>query len=483
PIPMNRFLYFCFFMLLFMSSKAQFTLIVDQVPTNTPGSDPIHVAGNFQNWNPGSAAHQLQFDSTQQYYIQTFPAGLGSIEFKFTRGSWSKVESAANGGYRPNRTHQVVEGDSLRLQILGWEDLDGGGGSPSTPSTAADNVTILSASFFMPQFNRNRRVWIYLPPDYETSGIDYPVLYMHDGQNVFDAATSFAGEWEVDETLNELHALGDPGIIVVAVDNGSGNRTQEYTPWPNSQYGGGEGKKYAEFLVQTLKPHIDSTYRTLPDREHTGIMGSSFGGLISTFAGIEYQSTFSKIGTFSPSYWFNSQSYTHVATTGRQEPMRIYQLAGGLEGSGSVVANMYRMQDTLEAAGFPASEIKSVDIANGQHSEWFWAQEFEAAYLWLFRSQTTQVDQAQPMLSSLQIVPNPVNEELILKFDLSQSRKVKIDILDISGRLQQTLWEGNLPAGSQQKQFTLSGGRLSSGIYICRISTTKDTRTAAFILK
>ncbi|MEL6733079.1 MAG: alpha/beta hydrolase-fold protein [Bacteroidota bacterium] len=462
-----------------LSTQAQLTLIVDALPANTPTTDPIHIAGNFQNWNPGDTNYELSYDSLQQHHRITLPQGVTSIVYKFTRGSWSTVESDANGGFRPDRTYTGNDGDTIRLQILGWEDLNGGGGSGST---AADNVTVMSASFFMPQLNRNRKVWVYLPPDYDTSGADYPVLYMHDGQNIFDASTSFAGEWEVDETLNALHALGDPGIIVVAVDNGGVHRTAEYTPWPNSQYGGGDGAKYAEFLVQTLKPHIDSTYRTLPDREHTGIMGSSLGGLISTYAGIEYQDVFGKVGIFSPSYWFNSQSYTHVATTGRQQPMKMYQLGGGLE-SGNVVGNIYRMQDTMLAAGFGPLEIKSVDVPNGQHSEWFWAQEFEAAYIWLFRTQTTGIEEGVRTLTQAQIAPNPLSGQLNLSFSLRKRTPLKIEILDMQGRIQMVLWDDAMKAGGHQPTFDLSKGGLAEGMYICRISTPRDTHTVSFILR
>ena len=94
------------------------------------------------------------------------------------------------------------------------------------------------------------------------------MLYLQDGQNVFDAATSFAGEWGVDETLDSLHAAGDRGAIVVAVDNGGGRRTDEYLPWPSAVagLGGGEGARYAYFLVRTLKPYVDAHYRTRPGR-------------------------------------------------------------------------------------------------------------------------------------------------------------------------------------------------------------------------
>ncbi len=186
------------------TTTAQFTIIIDDWPNNTPGNDPIHIAGDFQGWDAGSAAHILTKDTFLNIHYITLQAGTGDISFKFTRGTWGKVEADGSGDFIPNRFYAPSVGDTIYLQILGWEDLNGNGGGVST---ATDNVSIITDSFYMSEFDRYRRVLIYLPPDYASSGIDYPVLYMHDGQNVFDASTSFVGEWEVDETLNSLHAV------------------------------------------------------------------------------------------------------------------------------------------------------------------------------------------------------------------------------------------------------------------------------------
>ncbi|MEZ4827932.1 MAG: alpha/beta hydrolase-fold protein [Bacteroidia bacterium] len=322
-------------------SYAQVTIIVNSIPANTPTGDIIYIAGSFNGWDPGNSAWKLARDTVSNTLNIVLPAGTGSVSYKFTRGSWAKVEGNASGGFIPDRTFTYGNGDTLLLQILGWEDLSGGGGGQTS---AAANVSVID-SVFMPQLNRFRRVWVYVPPDYALSSQTYPVLYSHDGQNVFDSYTSFSGEWKVDETLNELYAEGDSGIIVVAVDNGGGQRLNEYSPWVNPSYGGGQGDEYADFLIQTLKPMIDSLYRTRPGREYTGIMGSSMGGLISTYGGIEFQQTFSKIGAFSPAYWFaGASAFQHVATTGKQAPMRIYQLIERRSGA-SYVADMYRMED------------------------------------------------------------------------------------------------------------------------------------------
>ena len=178
--------------------------------------------------------------------------------------------------------------------------------------TASPQAQVLDTAFFMPQLGRHRRVWLYLPTDYARQPRRrYPVLYLHDGQNVFDAATAYAGEWGVDETLNRLRASGqDPtGCIVVAVDNGGRYRGDEYIPWANPRLKiGGQGAAYVDFLTFTLKPYIDQHYRTRPDAAHTGIAGSSLGGLISVYAALRYPAVFGCVGAFSPAFWVCNDS-------------------------------------------------------------------------------------------------------------------------------------------------------------------------------
>lgn len=230
---------------------------------------------------------------------------------------------------------------------------------------------------------------IYLPPDYASSRKRYPVLYMHDGQNVFDSATSYAGEWGVDEALDSLHAAGDRGAIVVAVDNGQHQRMDEYSPWKHPQAGGGDGDGYMDFLARTLKPYVDRTYRTRPEPEHTGILGSSMGGLISLYAGLKHPGVFGRVGVFSPSLWFSESAFTLARAAPRRPGQRWYFASGGSEGPdqdpGIVVREQQRMVDSLSAAGFrPGTQVRTVAPADGKHSEWFWRREFPAAYRWLF---------------------------------------------------------------------------------------------------
>ncbi|HMJ58815.1 MAG TPA: alpha-amylase family glycosyl hydrolase, partial [Gemmatimonadales bacterium] len=252
------------------------------------------------------------------------------------------------------------------------------------PASATASVSIVNDSFAIPQLGRTRRVWIYLPPGYAISARRYPVLYMHDGQNVFDARTSFAGEWGVDETLDSLNALGVDNAIVVAVDHGGQRRFDEYSPWVNQKYGGGQGDAYVDFLAQTLKPYVDRHYRTLPDRLHTGVAGSSMGGLISLYAALKYPDVFGRVGVFSPAFWVAPEIYALARRAHPRPGTRIYIVTGGQEGDTPEVyaQDHQRMVDTLEAAGFTVQAALRPD---GKHAEWFWRREFPAAYEWLFQ--------------------------------------------------------------------------------------------------
>lgn len=450
------FLTFLSIIMTFNMIQAQVTFTVVSLPANTPPEDNLYIAGDFNGWNPGAEAQKLQKNEEDQWFITLPAANEGSsIQFKFTRGSWDKVEKGASGEEIPNRTFTYGNGQTVEVTIYNW--ADGGGGSSST---AAANVSIVDENFLIPQLNRTRRVWIYLPPDYENSQKDYPVLYMHDGQNLFDNQTSFVGEWEVDETLNAMADEGFNVPIVVGVDNGGDDRIGEYTPWSNPQYGGGDGDKYAQFIVETLKPFIDANYRTLPGRENTGVMGSSLGGLISHYIALKYQETFSKAGLFSPSYWFSDNVWGFTLDQGKQQPVRFYQMCGTNEGAG-VVENMMRMSDTLKKAGFTDEEIKNKSVVGGQHNEALWKSEFREAIEWLFGSGPASTGSLSPK-GKLELFPNPTGEE----FRIINGENLKFDsltIMDISGK--------EIKSFKRNASGTYNISELVPGIYLVRVNT------------
>jgi len=373
-----------YFILLFpMVAFAQVTLNVTSIPSNTPANPVIYLAGSINSWNAGDANYILQLDGLGNFTI-VIPEGTGTVNYKFTRGSWPTVEGNANGGFLPDRSFTFTGApQTINLTIQSWEDVGG------TTSTAAANVQIMNGSFFIPQLNRNRRIWLYLPPDYTTSQKRYPVLYMQDGQNLFDAATSFSGEWQVDETLNTLFANGDYGAIVVGIDNGGGERLNEYSPWNNPQYGGGQGDEYMAFMAETLKPYIDANYRTRPEANMNALIGSSMGALISTYGVCEYPEAFKKAGSVSPAYWFSSADLNNYISTevSGLENHRIYFVAGQNESSG-MVSDLNAVRNNLQLKGLSATNTFTKIDAFGTHSESYWRTQFGALYQWLFANET-----------------------------------------------------------------------------------------------
>lgn len=377
------------------------TITLTSIPSNTPVSDQIYICGSFNNWAVGSANSimQVQTNGTRKIVLTNVS---GTIEFKFNRGNWDTPEGTAQGGFVPNRTYNTASGSSLNLTIAGWEDLPAGG-----TSTANGNVQILSTNFFIPELNRNRKIWLYLPSDYSSAiSKEYPVIYMHDAQNLFDQNTSFSGEWQVDETLADLQSAGDYGVIVVGIDNGGADRINEYSPWVNSQYGGGQGDEYIDFIKNTLKPYIDANYRTKTDAANTALFGSSMGGLISLYGVATYPSTFGKAGIFSPSIWFartdvmnyiNGKNFTST-------PLRLYFLGGTTE-STTLVSDMQAARNAFISKGVVAQEAKLLTHTDGAHSEWYWKREFGAAYTFLFPVSTIGVSEL--IEDNVRIYPNP----------------------------------------------------------------------------
>ncbi|MBG8554902.1 alpha/beta hydrolase-fold protein [Hymenobacter guriensis] len=461
--------------LLTLAAYAQTTIRLTSVPATTPTDATLYIAGSFNDWDPGSAAYSLAKNTDGTYQI-TLPASItGKLEFKFTRGSWDKVETSAQQADVSNRTYTATGAPAtVELQVANWKDL--GGGSGGCASTALQpNVQVVNASFSIPQLGgRTRRIWIYLPVDYATSARRYPVLYMHDGQNVFDKCTSFSGEWGVDEALRQLQQSGqDPtGTIVVAVDNGGNSRLNEYSPWPNAEYkSGGEGDKYVDFLVETLKPYIDQQYRTLTGREYTGIAGSSMGGLISVYAALKYQNVFSKVGVFSPAFWFARQPlFDYVKTAGHQQPIKFYFLAGAKE-SETMVPLMAEMRDALQQQGFAAADMSYHVLEDGQHAEWFWQREFPAAFQWLYAGTPTAGKPQRPALA-FSAYPSPAREQLTVQLPAPE-KDAKVEILDTTGRL---VLKGKVRNGA-----TLDVSRLAKGRYLLRVQAGKASGTQSFI--
>jgi predicted alpha/beta superfamily hydrolase len=204
---------------------------------------------------------------------------------------------------------------------------------------------------------------------------------MHDGQNVFDDATSAYGEWGVDEALDTLGPKRKE-IIVVGIDNGDNKRLNEYSPYDMEKYGKGEGDQYVDFLVQTLKPYIDKHYRTRRNKTNTFTAGSSMGGLISFYAILKYPKVFGGAGVFSPAFWIAPQLKSIHPKQAKKVKGKIYFYAGGQE-SETMVTDMLNVFDQMRQLS--KAKIKTVIRAEGKHNEPAWRQEFPLFYHWIIQ--------------------------------------------------------------------------------------------------
>ncbi len=254
------------------------------------------------------------------------------------------------------------------------------------PSTASKNVDIISEKFEIPQLNTNRRIWIYLPPDYTTTSKKWSVFYLHDGQNLFDDKTSYSGEWQIDEALNNIFNQTNKSAIIVGIDNGGEQRIAELSAFKNEKYGGGDGEKYVQFITQTLKPYIDNHYRTKTSKKHTIIGGSSLGGLISVYAAVKSPEIFGKILAFSPAFWFNSKEMNAFIQTSknRLKHQKYYFVQGKFEDEGMDKETL-KVIENLKSKGVKPKNIFFRIDEDGKHNEKYWRREFPAAFLWLIK--------------------------------------------------------------------------------------------------
>jgi predicted alpha/beta superfamily hydrolase len=238
-----------------------------------------------------------------------------------------------------------------------------------------------------PQLANRRSLYVYLPPSYTQGDKRYPVIYMHDGQNLFDHTISYAGEWQVDETMEELSREGLEAIVV-GIPNKGKRRLAEYGPFRDERLrAGGSGDAYLAFIVETVKPLIDSDFRTLPERRHTGIIGSSMGGLISLYGFFRHPQVFGLAGVMSPSLWFAQGAIFPFVEAAPFAPGRVHLDIGTYEGPdmrdqlvlphtyvGRYILSLRQMRDLLIQKGYRAEQDISYEEApEAVHNEAAWA--------------------------------------------------------------------------------------------------------------
>ncbi len=364
-------------LLLAVAVEAQYSVRLVVTDVATKKYDDIYVAGNFNNWNPKDENYKLKPLGGTRKGVVIKNIAAGNYAFKFTRGSFDKVECMADGRDITDRVIDVSADVSIDFVVAGWKD-----DYPQRPKrySASPQVKIIDTAFNLLQLNRKRRIWVYLPKSYASSSKTYPVLYMHDGQNLFNEQTAFGEEWGVDECLDTLQQKTGKECIVVGIDNGGDKRMNEYNPFDNEKFGKGEGKEYVEFLVNTLKPFIDNKYRTKKGPDYTFTAGSSMGGLISLYAVMQYPQVFGGAGIFSPSLWIAPQLYVDAEKFSTTDTHKFYFYAGGNE-SATMVSDMQKMADILSKK--TNYEMRRIVNPLGQHQEKYWREEFAGFYKWL----------------------------------------------------------------------------------------------------
>lgn len=356
-------------------------------PGDTDPDAKLYLAGSLAelgSWKADGLMLRHQDDGIWRTTLRV--TKNAKLEYKITGGSWETVEKDQQGNEIDNRKLDCDADKQEKVIVLKFNTAPTT--QPATPIKRASSKTgdiREIAAFGSKILNNERTIWVWCPPGYESATERYPVLYMHDGQNVFDDATSFAGEWRADETAGELIAGGKiQPIIIVAVANHGVDRNAEYTPTRDAtESTGGNAKPYGRFLVEELKPYIDSHFRTKTDRANTGVCGSSLGGLVSLYLCDQYPETFGLCAAMSPSLWWDKRSLMTQITQSPKSlaSCRVWLDMGTAEGSGVEphvnVINVQELSASLEKAGMKLNGNLQLTIDQGKaHNEAAWAGRF-----------------------------------------------------------------------------------------------------------
>lgn len=345
--------------------------------TDEDDSRPVYISGNFNDWRTQDKEFVMEKVGTALYHFKfTHDFVLPeNILYKFTKGDWSAVEIDADGERTENRfttKHTGIQNEHVFRWRRNW--------LPFKPNFLPQ-IQLISDEFEIPQLNTTRKVWALLPHDYDYSSESYPVMYLQDAQNLFNENAEY-GNWEIDKKLAVMSEYKVGKIIVIAVEHAEADRVKEYNVG-KTILGKGQGKKYIKFLVETLKPYVDSNFRTKKEREFTGIGGSSMGGLVSIFSGIRYPDVFGKLMIFSPSLWVTPK--IKFKNYENSEATKIYLYAGGDE-SETMIEHVETFKNSMLESEFVDDKMKINLSINklGKHNETYWSDEFPKAIEWLF---------------------------------------------------------------------------------------------------
>jgi predicted alpha/beta superfamily hydrolase len=240
-----------------------------------------------------------------------------------------------------------------------------------------------------------RDIIVYLPPGYDDQPFArFPVLYLHDGQNLFDRATAFAGvDWNVHGAADHLIGIGSvQPLIIVGIYNTGKSRIHEYTPTKAPKLGGGRADRYAKFLLQEIMPFIQTQYRIASEPASTGIGGSSLGGLVSLYIGLKLPQVFGKIAALSPSVWWNQRVILQFAATATVHPRPSIWLDIGTKEGPRIVPDVEQLRDVLLKKGWRLGEDLHYErVEGGEHNEAAWSQRIGRVLQFLYPAANTKV--------------------------------------------------------------------------------------------
>ncbi|MFA5833564.1 MAG: alpha/beta hydrolase-fold protein [Bacteroidota bacterium] len=355
------------FVHLAISQKMNVTVVVELQKGARDSTQTVYIVGNRSEigfWNPAAVALNKISDSI--WNIKTSIDSGTVLQFKITAGSWDTEAIFDSGRVPPNTLIDVTKDTIVILRPLFWKRYL----LPKKPEQTIRGKVEYHRQLSGDGLNHKRDVIVWLPPSYEKNPKkNYPVLYMHDGQNIFDPSTAFTGyDWRVDEVADSLIKLKKiEEIIIVGIYN-SPDRLPEYSDTPL-------GTAYMNFVINVVKPMIDSTYRTKPGKEHTGIIGSSLGGLSSLLFVWKRQDVFGMAGCVSSAFWYDDEKTLKEikAYSGHKKNVKVYLDCGGREKE--LVGGYKRMVEILKSKGFKkGKDLEYTLDAKGTHNEYYWSK-------------------------------------------------------------------------------------------------------------
>ncbi|MEZ7893442.1 MAG: alpha/beta hydrolase-fold protein [Candidatus Wallbacteria bacterium] len=370
-------------------------IITARVPDTTPADARVFITGNepfLGEWKADIA--EMKRVNKNTYEFRYFVPETKKLEFKFTRGDFSNVEKSNDGFEVTNRTILVnpEQVNKIMCDISCWADL-----LPLEAQEAMNKLDIkgkyeLIKDFKSKHLKYKRHVIVLLPENYDknNSAKRYPVLYMHDGNNLFEPRLSFAGtDWGIDEAVDRLTKEGRMHeIIVVGIFN-TAARMDEYTPWYDKAHKfGGKGNNYEKFMIEELKPYIDKHYKTLPDAQNTSIGGSSLGGLISLYIGLRHPEVFHGLLVVSPALWWADAKIIQWSLSQNIDPekTKIWMDIGTDEGEEYLVQTR-KLDNELRKIFKGSENYKYIEFKDMPHTEGAWRDRAHLMLLYLYGNQ------------------------------------------------------------------------------------------------